>query len=109
MGGLQHFVLDIAVEHTYIRFNMQAKPNGIAAALKRNRLQQKEIAGAINVTRGTVFAWVHGKSVPTGTNLVRLVAYLQQFEPGITERDLLPNAAVTPVSVSATPDNGKVA
>jgi len=109
LGGLQHFVLDIAVEHTYIRFNMQAKPNGIAAALKRNRLQQKEIAGAINVTRGTVFAWVHGKSVPTGTNLVRLVAYLQQFEPGITERELLPNAGVVPAAAADSPATGNVA
>ena len=88
---------------------MQAQPTRIAAAFKRNRLQQKEIAKSIGLSRNTVFRWCQGLSVPTGTNLVRLVAYLQQFEPGITERDLLPNAAVMPVSVSAAPDPGKVA
>jgi transcriptional regulator with XRE-family HTH domain len=62
---------------------------GLGAVLKRNRLQQKDVAEALGISRMTVWAWVHGKSVPTGTNLLRLVGYLRQFEPALQEEALL--------------------
>jgi hypothetical protein len=40
----------------------------------------------------TVMAWVHGRSVPSGTNLVRLLDFLRQFEPGLQNEDLLPTS-----------------
>jgi hypothetical protein len=88
---------------------MQAHSTRIAAALRRNRLQQKDVSEALSLARGTIFDWVHGRSVPNGTNLVRLVVYLQQFEPGITERELLPNAGVMPAPVTDSPATGNVA
>lgn len=88
---------------------MQANPTGIAAALKRNRLQQKEIAVAVGVSRGTVFSWVHGHKVPTWTHLVRLVEHLRKFEPGITERQLVPVSGVMPDPANPSPDSEKVA
>ena len=68
---------------------MSSKPRGILVVLGRNRLQQKHIADALGVSRMAVLAWVHGRSVPSGDNLVRLLAYLRQFEPGLQAEDLL--------------------
>ena len=73
---------------------MQAYQSGIGAALGRNRLQQKDVAKALGLSRHTLLAWCHGRKVPTGTNLVRLVDYLRQFEPGVTAEDLV--APTTP-------------
>ena len=68
---------------------MDAKLLGLRAALDRNRLQQKHVAEALEVSRMTVWAWVDGRSEPTGTNLLRLLEYLRKFEPGITAEDLV--------------------
>jgi transcriptional regulator with XRE-family HTH domain len=72
---------------------VEAKLAGLQAALDRNRLQQKHVAEALGVSRIAVSAWVHGRSIPTGSNLVRLVEYLRQYEPGIAAEDLLPAEA----------------
>jgi transcriptional regulator with XRE-family HTH domain len=68
---------------------MQADRFRLAAVLERNRLQQKHVAEALPVSRMTVLMWVHGRTVPTGDNLLRLLAYLRRFEPGLQVEDLL--------------------
>lgn len=71
---------------------MEADRKGIRAALRRNRLHQKDVAEALDLSRMTIWSWVDGRSVPTGTNLLRLLEYLRQFEPGLQAEDLLPDA-----------------
>lgn len=61
--------------------------------LKRNRLQQKDVAEALGISRMTVWQWVHGRSIPNGENLLALAAYLQKFEPTIEPKDLVESAA----------------
>jgi transcriptional regulator with XRE-family HTH domain len=68
---------------------MQAERSKLAAVLDRNRLQQKHVALALGVTRMTVLAWFHGRSVPTGDNLARLLVFLRRFEPGLQNEDIL--------------------
>jgi len=68
---------------------MDVKQTALATVLKRNRLQHRHIAQGVGVSRISVGHWVHGRSVPSGTNLVRLVEYLRQFEPAITAEDLV--------------------
>lgn len=87
---------------------MQPYLSSIGTALQRNRLRQKDIAEALGVTQGTVFAWVHGLKIPGGANLVRLVKYLQQYEPSVTERELVPLSGVMPDSVTDTDHSEKV-
>lgn len=87
---------------------MKAYLSSIGKALERNRLRQKDIAEALGVTRGTAFAWAHGLKVPGGANLVRLVKYLQQYEPSVTERELVPLSGVMPDSVTDTDQTDKV-
>lgn len=71
---------------------MQAYRTRLAVIMERNRLQQKHVAEALGVTRMTVLAWFHGRSVPMGNNLTRLLAYLRQFEPGLENEDVLGSA-----------------
>lgn len=78
--------------------------SGLKGILARNRLQQKDVAEALGLSRVAVWAWVDGRSVPTGTNLLRLLEYLRQFEPGLRAEDLLPEAAATPVVVPSSSD-----
>jgi transcriptional regulator with XRE-family HTH domain len=61
--------------------------------LRRNRLQQKDVAAALGLSCNAVWAWAAGRSVPTGRNLVRLLEYLKQFEPTLTAEDLVGPAA----------------
>lgn len=68
---------------------MDTERSRIDRVLRHNRLRQKDVAGAMGVSRTTVWLWVHGRSEPTGTNLIRLVEYLRSFEPGISAEDLL--------------------
>ncbi len=79
--------------HAYLVVSMTTNQSPIAAALSRNRLQQKHVAEALGVSRMAVLAWYHGRSVPTGENLIKLADYLRTFEPSISERDLLPTPA----------------
>lgn len=65
-------------------------PSPLAGLLERHRLQQRHVAEALDVSRMAVLAWYHGRSIPSGQNLVRLVEYLRQFEPGLTAEQLLP-------------------
>lgn len=69
---------------------MERKSVGLAAVMERNRLQQKHVAEALGVSRMAVLAWYHGRSIPSGDNLVRLLAYFRSFEPGLQAEDLLP-------------------
>jgi transcriptional regulator with XRE-family HTH domain len=62
---------------------------GLKAILERNRLQQKHVAEALDVSRMTVWQWVHRRAVPAGDNMVRLLAYLRKFEPGLQAADLV--------------------
>ncbi len=80
-------------EQTYIPFSMEAERTPLALVLERNRLQQKHVAEGLAVSRMTVNAWFHGAAQPTGPNLLRLLAYLRQFEPTLTAEDLLPRPA----------------
>lgn len=68
-------------------------PTPLAGLLERHRLQQRHVAEALDVSRMAVLAWYHGRSIPSGQNLVRLVEYLRQFEPGLTAEQLLPTEA----------------
>lgn len=78
---------------------------GVGQAIRRNRLQQKDVAEALGISRMTVLKWVHGDSVPTGTNLLRLLEYLRQFEPTLQAEDLLaPGPAEPVVSPSLDPE-----
>ena len=63
---------------------------GLREILQRNRLEQKDVAEGIGVSRQTVWLWTNGLGVPGGENLARLLAYLQKFEAGLTLADLLP-------------------
>lgn len=60
--------------------------------LQRNGLTQESVARSVDVSLMTVWNWANGRTVPAGENLVKLADYLRQFEPGITEADLLPVA-----------------
>lgn len=62
----------------------------LAGLLERHRLQQRHVAEALGVSRMAVLAWYHGRAIPSGSNLVRLVEYLRQFEPGLSAEALLP-------------------
>jgi DNA-binding transcriptional regulator YiaG len=85
---------------------MDTKTRSLRAVLDRNRLQQKNVAAALGVSRMAVWAWVDGRSVPTGINTVRLLDYLRQFEPTLQAEDLLPAAdlVVAPVTDTDAPD-----
>lgn len=73
---------------------METKPpSPLAGLLERHRLQQRHVAEALGVSRMAVLAWYHGRSIPSGQNLVRLVEYLRQFEPGLAAEALLPSTA----------------
>jgi transcriptional regulator with XRE-family HTH domain len=72
---------------------MEKQLSGLGDVLKRNRLQQKDVAVALGVSRMTVWQWVHGRAVPTGENLLALAAYLKGFEPTIEPKDLVESAA----------------
>jgi transcriptional regulator with XRE-family HTH domain len=79
---------------------MEANETRLRAVLARNRLQQKDVADALSLSRMSVWSWVDGRTVPTGINLIRLLEYLRQFEPTLQAEDLLPAAAalVAPAS-----------
>jgi len=62
---------------------------------------QKDIAEALGLSRVAVWAWVDGRSMPSGVNLLRLLEYLRQFEPGLQAEDLLPDAASPVVGPSS--------
>jgi transcriptional regulator with XRE-family HTH domain len=83
---------------------MEAKLSGLRAVLDRNRLMQKDVADALGLSRVAVWAWVDGRSVPTGTNLLRLLEYLRGFEPTLQAEDLLPAAAPLVAPSSDAPD-----
>lgn len=86
---------------------MDVDQKGVRAVIRRNRLQQKDVAEALGISRMTVLNWVHGNSVPTGTNLLRLLDYLRGFEPALQVEDLLPpvTASVATASV-VVPESG---
>lgn len=66
----------------------------LGEVLSRLRLDQVDVADALDVSRTTVGNWVHGRSVPQGTNLIRLLDYLRPFDPGLQVEDLV-SAPVT--------------
>ena len=57
--------------------------------IRRNKLVQNEIAEAVGIAPETLSRWVSGTVTPSGGNLVRLANHLRQFEPALTEADLL--------------------
>ena len=66
--------------------------------LDRNRLEQKDVAEGIGVSRQTVWLWCSGQSVPGGENLVNLLAFLQRYEPTLSLGDLLQPTAFLAVA-----------
>ena len=77
---------------------------GLRAVLRRNRLMQKHIADALGVSRMTVWAWAGGRSVPSGSNLLRLLSYLREFEPGLQPEDLFGSPTAPEALVAPEPD-----
>jgi transcriptional regulator with XRE-family HTH domain len=77
---------------------MEDNQKGVGPTIRRNRLQQKDVAEALGISRMTVLNWVHGNSTPTGTNLLRLLENLRQFEPSLRAEDLLPEASAEPLA-----------
>jgi transcriptional regulator with XRE-family HTH domain len=71
---------------------MEANGTRLRAVLARNRLQQKDVADALGISRMSVWSWVDGRTVPGGANLLRLLEYLRGFEPTLQAEDLLPAA-----------------
>jgi transcriptional regulator with XRE-family HTH domain len=69
--------------------------------LDRNRLDQTQVADGLGISRVSVGNWVHGRSKPSGPNLVRLRDYLRQFEPGLEVEDLLAPAPEPAPAVEA--------
>jgi transcriptional regulator with XRE-family HTH domain len=67
---------------------MVAKLLGLRETLSRSGLKQKDIADALGVSPQAVWLWAEGKGMPDGSNLVRLVRFLQTHEPGLTLDDL---------------------
>ena len=51
----------------------------------------------------SVWSWVDGRTVPSGTNLLRLLEYLRQFEPTLQVEELLPEVAAPVVAPSSDP------
>lgn len=81
-------------DRAYLLVIMDADRTRLAGVLRRNRLQQKDVAEALGLSRMTVHNWVNGHSQPLGANLVRLAQYLSQFEPDLRESDLVEPAAI---------------
>lgn len=68
---------------------MEANGTRLRAVLERNRLQQKDVAEALGLSRMSIWSWVDGRTTPSGTNLLRLLEYLRRFEPSLTAENLL--------------------
>ncbi len=72
--------------------------------LDRNRLQQKDVAEGIEVSRVTVWNWVSGRATPTGTNQAKLLAFLRQYEPTLDVTDLAGEPALDLIEAEAAAD-----
>lgn len=66
---------------------------GLPTLLERLGVPQVELAQAIGVTEETVSRWVNGHKVPSSTNLLATLAFLQARDRKITIRDLTERAA----------------
>jgi transcriptional regulator with XRE-family HTH domain len=75
---------------------MDAKLRGLRDILNRSGLRQKDIAIALRVSPQAVWLWTEGKGMPDGSNLVRLVRFLQMHEPTLTLDDLTNHARRMP-------------
>lgn len=89
---MDHFPLDRGAKSAYLPLSMDAKTRGLRPVLERNRLRQTDVAEAVGVSRVAVWLWINGRSAPAEANLLRLLAYLRRFEPGLTAEDLLGGA-----------------
>lgn len=69
--------------------------------LDRNRLQQKDVAEGIGVSRQTVYLWVNDLAIPGGENLTNLLAFLQRYETTLSLADLLATTAGLSPAASA--------
>jgi len=67
---------------------MSSKHTGLKDAIERNSLNQRELARALGVAPETITRWKSGERVPSGSNLMRLVAYLRQHEPTLQAEEL---------------------
>lgn len=57
--------------------------------IRRNNLNQREMADSLGVAQETLSRWVQGHKRPTGTNLVLLLGHLRKYEPNLQAEDLL--------------------
>lgn len=61
---------------------------GMRAVLKRNAITQSELARKVGVSQVTVWAWGEGRYAPRSETLLRIVAFLRQYEPRLEADDL---------------------
>ncbi len=59
--------------------------------LDRHRLSQSQLARAIGVTRETVNRWIRQHTVPGGSNLLRVISFAREIEPGLEPGKLFPS------------------
>ncbi len=69
--------------------------------LDRHRLSQSHLALAIGVTRETVNRWIRQHTVPGGTNLLRVMSFAREIEPGLDAGELFAPPAQCPEPASA--------
>ena len=62
---------------------------GMKEVLKRNRLQQADLAEGIGVTKQAVWMWCTGGGQPTTENLLKARDWIRQYDPTVTADDLL--------------------
>jgi len=82
---------------------------GMREILKRNRLQQADLAEGIGVTKQAVWMWCTGGGQPTADNLLKARDWLRQYDPTVTADELLdlpePDAIDCPcATVAPSPD-----
>jgi transcriptional regulator with XRE-family HTH domain len=70
----------------------------LEAAIRRNSVNQRQMAAAVGVSPETLSRWVRGHMRPTGDNLVRVLSYLRRFEPRLQAEDLLGAPTTTRLS-----------
>lgn len=61
----------------------------LLAILSEHGISQYRLAKTLGFSPVTVWKWCHGLASPRAHNLVRIVAWLRTYEPGVTAEDLM--------------------
>jgi len=61
---------------------------GLRAILERHSIKQSELARAVGVNAVSVWQWVNGGGKPNAGNLLSVLAFLRQYEPGLEADDM---------------------